>query len=177
MRPGHGPGGARPLPPPGPNFPATLSLAPCASLPHRPSPATAARPNPGVPPRPSNLSDPVPRPALRPPGKLGRAGAGRAALRPRHCRPAPPARAKLARLGAEAGPGGWPRSRGRSPGAPTPTPPGEKEQSSPRLHSPPGAPPNLQHWPDRSLARRSSGTSVEGRGGGGGAALASQRQN
>lgn len=104
MRPGHGPGGARPLPPPGPNFPATLSLAPCASLPHRPSPATAARPNPGVPPRPSNLSDPVPRPALRPPGKLGRAGAGRAALRPRHCRCAPPARAKLARLGAEAGP-------------------------------------------------------------------------
>lgn len=171
VRPGRGLGGARSLPPPGPNFPATPSLAPRASLPHGPSPATAARPKPWVPPSPSNLSDPVPRPALRPPGKPGRAGTGRAALRPRHCRRAPSARAKFAWLGAEASPGA-------EVGAQVPhTLPGEREQSSP-----PAPLTSRRSSQPAALARSLAGSAeLRDLGGGagrrGGAALASQRQN
>lgn len=64
---------------------------------------------------------------------------------------------------------GWARrpapEQRSEPRCPTPYP-GKGSRAAPQLHSPPGAPPNLQHWPDRWLARRSSGTSVEGRGGG-----------
>lgn len=111
--------------------------------------------------------DPIPRPALGPPREPARGTLG-AALRPRHGRRAPPARANLARLGG----GGAGAEAGAR--APAPTPRGEGRSGSP-LHSPPGAPPVLPSRARRSRAPPAPGPR-RGRGGGAGPAAA-QRQN
>lgn len=111
---------------PGPDFPAAPSLAGGAPLPARSCPAAAARAKAGRPRGPRNLSDPVPRPASRPPGEPGRGGVRGGCPPPPPRPPCAPGARQVCPTARRAA-----RGRGEGPAAPAPSPGGKGAVSPP----------------------------------------------